>query len=535
MELLRFTVRNQRLSGGRIRLVSDSIDYVEAFFDFRTEDWEGLSKWAHFSKGEVTYDLNLDEDRITKDMHLNLDEGTWEIKLHGTDSAGTMRITTDTAFVIVEKFGEGFNPLPEIPLSAAEQIDAKAELAVEIARGAEGSAGNAVEVALDIKRRADEGEFDGKDGEPGKTPEIQIGNIETLPPEAEATVTIGGTTEKPIFNFGIPKGDTGEDGIGIEDIETETSAEDGGFNILTVKLTDGRSFGWMIKNGAKGENGKAGSPGLVWAGEWNPEGDYRAIRDGQISRDVVMYNGSAYVVAINSTAPVIGIVPEGDTTGRWALLVSKGEKGENGESGSTEEIEERLLDIEAELETLNPFKVVSFTVSPSVVELGNSISEAAFSWAINKEPVSVSIDGNGVTAAKTGSYTLNETVDAAREFEIVAESENGKTATAKAKINFYNGIYYGAGPANLNDPSVLTKVLSNTRARTFTVTAADGEYIWYALPARLGECTFKVGGFEGGFNLYSTAEYPNEYGFSEDYNIYVSTQTGLGNTTVEVS
>ena len=44
MELLRFTVRNQRLSGGRIRLVSDSIDYVEAFFDFRTEDWEGLSK-----------------------------------------------------------------------------------------------------------------------------------------------------------------------------------------------------------------------------------------------------------------------------------------------------------------------------------------------------------------------------------------------------------------------------------------------------------------------------------------------------------
>ena len=184
MELLRFTVRNQRLSGGRIRLVSDSIDYVEAFFDFRTEDWEGLSKWAHFSKGEVTYDINLAEDRITKDMHLNLDEGTWEVKLHGTDFAGTMRITTDTAFVIVEAFGEGFNPLPDIPLSAAEQIDAKAQLAVEIARSAEGSAGNAVEVALEIKRMADNGEFDGEDGAPGKTPEIQIGNIETHPPEA---------------------------------------------------------------------------------------------------------------------------------------------------------------------------------------------------------------------------------------------------------------------------------------------------------------------------------------------------------------
>jgi hypothetical protein len=86
-------------------------------------------------------------------------------------------------------------------------------------------------------------------------------------------------------------------------------------------------------NGHKGKDGKAGSPGLVWAGEWTPEGDYRAIRDGQVSRDVVMYNGSAYVVAVNNPAPVMGIVPEGDTTGRWELLVSKGEDGEKGEGG----------------------------------------------------------------------------------------------------------------------------------------------------------------------------------------------------------
>ena len=182
---------------------------------------------------------------------------------------------------------------------------------------------------------ADNGEFDGEDGAPGKTPEIQIGNIETLPPEAKATVSIGGTAEKPILNFGIPKGDTGEDGIGIEDVETQMSAEDGGFNVLTIKLTDGRSFGWAIMNGRKGDTGKAGSPGLVWAGEWIPEGDYRAIRDGQVSRDVVMYNGSAYVVAVNSPAPVMGIVPEGDTTGRWALLAAKGEKGEEGEEKRT--------------------------------------------------------------------------------------------------------------------------------------------------------------------------------------------------------
>ena len=212
MELLRFNVRNQRLSGGRIRLVSDSIDYVEAFFDFRTDDWSGLSKWAHFTKDDVTYDLNLVDDRITADMHLNLEAGTWEIKLHGTDSEGTKRITTDTAYVIVEAFGEGFNPLPEIPLSAAEQIDAKSQLALDTANAASGNASEAILKATEVYEAAQRGDFDGKDGEkgdPGITPEIQIGNVETLEPGADAIVTIGGTIEKPVINFAIPRGEKG--------------------------------------------------------------------------------------------------------------------------------------------------------------------------------------------------------------------------------------------------------------------------------------------------------------------------------------
>jgi hypothetical protein len=126
------------------------------------------------------------------------------------------------------------------------------------------------------------------------------------------------------------KGDKGEDGTGIKDIKTEVNLEDGGANIITTELTDGRTFGWTVMNGHKGETGKPG-PGLTWAGEWTPEGDYRAIRDGQVLRDVVMYNGNAYVVAVNNPAPVMGIVPEGDTTGRWALLAAKGEKGDKGE------------------------------------------------------------------------------------------------------------------------------------------------------------------------------------------------------------
>jgi hypothetical protein len=59
------------------------------------------------------------------------------------------------------------------------------------------------------------GEIPGKvyigiQGPPGKTPELSVGDVETLPPESPATVEITGTKEKPILNFGIPQGKKGD-------------------------------------------------------------------------------------------------------------------------------------------------------------------------------------------------------------------------------------------------------------------------------------------------------------------------------------
>ena len=52
----------------------------------------------------------------------------------------------------------------------------------------------------------------GNDGQDGITPNIQIGDVTTLEPTEEATVTRTGTDEEPLLNFGIPKGDKGEPG-----------------------------------------------------------------------------------------------------------------------------------------------------------------------------------------------------------------------------------------------------------------------------------------------------------------------------------
>lgn len=53
---------------------------------------------------------------------------------------------------------------------------------------------------------------DGRDGVDGITPNLSVGNVTTLDPSQDAYVTRRGTDTNPIFDFGIPKGDTGADG-----------------------------------------------------------------------------------------------------------------------------------------------------------------------------------------------------------------------------------------------------------------------------------------------------------------------------------
>ena len=58
-------------------------------------------------------------------------------------------------------------------------------------------------------------------------------------------------------------------GAGILDVtQTTASSEDDGFNIVTVRLTDGSSMEFKIKNGSKGSTGEKGDQGIQ-----GPKGD----------------------------------------------------------------------------------------------------------------------------------------------------------------------------------------------------------------------------------------------------------------------
>ena len=181
----------------------------------------------------------------------------------------------------------------------------------------------------------------------------------------------------------------------------------------------------------------------------------------------------------------------------------------------------------------------SFGHNAGVQEMGEVVEAVTLSWSLSKDPASLALDGEALDAALTSMTLEGLSLTDTTTWTLKATDERGAVAEKSATLFFLNGVYYGAAaaPEAVDSAFVLglTKTLTDTRKRTVTVNAGEGEYIWHAVPVRLGKCTFKVGGFEGGFDLVAEQYFTNSKGYPEPYYIYRSGQTGLGSTTVEVS
>ena len=202
-------------------------------------------------------------------------------------------------------------------------------------------------------------------------------------------------------------------------------------------------------------------------------------------------------------------------------------------------LQKQIADLKADFE-YEPIKITSFSVSPTKVEMGGELEKATFKWAINKTPAKLTLNGaktdpggSPLTMAFEPSITGNKT------WTLIATDERAATASLSASVTFLNGVYYGAAalPDVIDSAFIqtLTKELSSTKKRTFTITVGAEKYFWYAVPTRLGECSFKVGGFAGGVPLVSTLLFENASGYAENYYVYRSANPGFGTKDVEVS
>lgn len=199
------------------------------------------------------------------------------------------------------------------------------------------------------------------------------------------------------------------------------------------------------------------------------------------------------------------------------------------------------------------FSIATFTsdAGASIFEIGTgdwkAIGALTFEASYNNGPAT----GAYVTHGAWSNLNLDDYTGPTVNAEAVAYPAVGGTCafvlhatdgtdspTSTLTYYFYNNRFWGvSSDTSFNEADIegLTSELSNSRAKTFTVTAAAGEYIYYCFPSRLGAATFTVGGFEGGFEAPSTVSVTNASGYTEDYYVYRSTNSGLGSTTVVVS
>lgn len=152
--MINAVVKGQSLKINHPKVVADTVAYLEMEVAFKTEDWDGLIKYVHFSLGDEHYAFELVDDKITKDKHLNLPEGEWEVYIHGyvyNDEKVKQKITTEPVILFVYRTGSSDGePFPELSGSVGEQTIAKAN--------------DAKKIADSVRKDADEGKFNGRDG-----------------------------------------------------------------------------------------------------------------------------------------------------------------------------------------------------------------------------------------------------------------------------------------------------------------------------------------------------------------------------------
>lgn len=202
--------------------------------------------------------------------------------------------------------------------------------------------------------------------------------------------------------------------------------------------------------------------------------------------------------------------------------------------------ESRLDAMQAQIHDLqyDPIVIKNFTNSVGTAEIGSAVRSLTFSWSLNKTPDVLTLDGEGMLPEFTGYSKTGLHLTEDRTFILEATDERGLTVSREASITFLNGVYFGVAekPQTIDSAFVrsLTKNLRSDKRPLFTVNAYAGEYIYYCIPTRFGDCSFTVDGVTGGFTKEGTIAFTNASGYTEDYDVYRSDYASLGATTVTV-
>lgn len=186
-------------------------------------------------------------------------------------------------------------------------------------------------------------------------------------------------------------------------------------------------------------------------------------------------------------------------------------------------------------------QITSFTMSPSTTQYEVGTSKTAnsitFTWALNKSVTSATFDGQAVSTAKNGSAKNSSAVSATKTFTLTV-SDGKNTATSSKTISFLPKVYYGVSDKTSltsTEINALNGDLKSSRTGSYTMTAGSNQYCYLCLPSNYGTPKVKIGGFDTELVSVGTVSHTNASGGKQNYNVYRTKNTNLGEVTMVVS
>lgn len=176
----------------------------------------------------------------------------------------------------------------------------------------------------------------------------------------------------------------------------------------------------------------------------------------------------------------------------------------------------------------------SFSISPSLREVGETVTSVTPTFTLNKTMATVTINGTAATSgtAITGSWTQNT------NFTLRVVDARGTEKTQTKKLTFGKKAYIGTNANELTATSANITGLATSAIKTaknygeFT-TSADG-YIYYAIPDAWGTPTYKdANNLTGTFNKIGTVNV-TAHGVTTLYALYRTVYQIPASTTINI-
>tara|TARA_B110000858_G_scaffold143589_1_gene163084 strand:+ start:770 stop:2398 length:1629 start_codon:yes stop_codon:yes gene_type:complete len=142
------------------------------------------------------------------------------------------------------------------------------------------------------------------------------------------------------------------------------------------------------------------------------------------------------------------------------------------------------------------------------------------------------------------TVTITNTAGYEEDYDVYRSVNNNlgnSTLNLSTSSTINNTIFYGLTTAtsSLSVSSFVSSPGEATNADVTrqwpSITTGAGQYMLFAWPARFSDPTFNVGGFDGGFESATTANFTNDNGYTESYKFFRATNPNLGAKVVTTS